>query len=145
MDDALRVRGVERIGNLVDGAYVRMVQRGRSFRFPPESAEGLRVVGEFVGQELQGDVAAELQVFRLIHHTHTPAADPAEDAVMGDGLPNDWTRVFHRAVILGCKSWASQRTEASTITSSRAAKLASESSRVPTRGMKNETQVENHR
>src|SRR5258708_20162044 len=75
--------------NLVDRAYVRMIQRGRSFRFPPESAEGLRVVGEFVGQELQGDVAAELQVFRLIHHTHTPAADPTGDPLIGDLLPND--------------------------------------------------------
>jgi hypothetical protein len=44
-------------------------------------------VGEVVGKELQGDVATELQVFRLIDHTHSPAADPAEDAVMGNRLP----------------------------------------------------------
>jgi len=34
----------------------------------------------------QGDVATELQVFRLIYNTHAPAADPAEDAVMGNRL-----------------------------------------------------------
>jgi len=32
-------------------------------------------------------VATELQVFRLIHHTHAPAADLAQDAVMRDRLP----------------------------------------------------------
>jgi hypothetical protein len=48
----------------------------------------LRVVGEFVGKELQGDVATELQVFRLVHDTHAPAADLAEDAVMGNRLPH---------------------------------------------------------
>ena len=30
---------------------------GRSLGFPLEAAEGLCVVGEFVGQELQGNVA----------------------------------------------------------------------------------------
>jgi hypothetical protein len=50
------------------------------------TAEGLCVVGEFVGQELQGHVAAQLEVFRLVHHTHTTATDLAEDAVMGNRL-----------------------------------------------------------
>jgi hypothetical protein len=34
-----------------------MIQRGRSFGFPLEAAEGLRLVGEVVGQELQCDMA----------------------------------------------------------------------------------------
>ena len=46
------------------------------------------VVGEFVGKELQGDVATELQVFRLVHHTHPAATNPAEYAVMRNRLPN---------------------------------------------------------
>jgi hypothetical protein len=44
-------------------------------------------MGEFVGKEFQGDVATELQVFRLIHNAHSPTPDPAEDAVMGNRLP----------------------------------------------------------
>jgi len=32
-------------------------------------------------------VATQLQVFGLVHHTHAPATDLAEDAVMGDRLP----------------------------------------------------------
>ena len=49
--------------NLVDRADVRMVQRGRGLGLPLETAEGLCVVGEFVGKELQCDAATELQVF----------------------------------------------------------------------------------
>jgi hypothetical protein len=55
----------------------------------------LRIVGEFVGKELQGDVTAELKVFRLIQHPHAATADPAEDAVMGDSLPNELGRRGH--------------------------------------------------
>lgn len=72
-----------------------MVQGGRSLGFPLESAEGLRVVGEFVGKKLEGDVATELQVFRLVHDTHAAAADFAEDAVMGNRLPNGLRRSGH--------------------------------------------------
>jgi hypothetical protein len=45
-------------------------------------------VGEFVGKELQSNVATELQVFRFVDHAHATATDLAEDAVMGDRLPN---------------------------------------------------------
>ncbi len=65
----------------------RVVQRGRGLGLPLESAEGLRIVGEVVGKEFQGDVATELEVFGFVHHTHSPAADPPENAVMGNRLP----------------------------------------------------------
>ena len=74
--------------NLVDRADVWVVQGGRGFGFPLETAEGLCVVGEFVGKKLQGDVATELEVFAFIDHAHAAPADPAEDAVMGDCLPH---------------------------------------------------------
>jgi hypothetical protein len=73
--------------DLVDRADVWVVQGGRSLGLPLKTAEGLSVVGKLVGKELQGDVATELEVFRLVHHTHAPAPDPAEDAVMGNRLP----------------------------------------------------------
>ena len=60
----------------------------RSLRFPLEPTEGLGVVGEIIGQELQGNMSTQLEVFRFIHHTHTTAADLAEDAVMGNHLPH---------------------------------------------------------
>ena len=46
------------------------------------------IIGEFVGKELQGDVATKLKVFRFIHNTHAPAADLAEYAVMRNRLPH---------------------------------------------------------
>ncbi len=67
--------------DFMDRADVRVVQRGRRLGLPLEAAEGLCVVGEFFRKELQSDVATELEVFGLIHHTHA-TADPAEDAVM---------------------------------------------------------------
>jgi hypothetical protein len=64
-----------------------VVQGRRSFRFPLETAKGLRIVGEFFGKELQGNMATESEVFRFLDHTHAPATDPAEDAVIGNRLP----------------------------------------------------------
>jgi hypothetical protein len=74
--------------DLVDCADVRVVQGGRSLGFSLEAAESLRIVGKFVGKELKGDVATELQVFGFVDDAHAPAADLAEDAVMGNRLPH---------------------------------------------------------
>jgi hypothetical protein len=87
--------------DFVDRADVRMVQRRRSLGLPLESAEGLRIVGEFFGEELQGKVTIELEVFRLIDHAHAPTADLAEDAVMGNRLTNGLGRRGHRLDMLG--------------------------------------------
>jgi hypothetical protein len=62
---------------LVDCADVRVVQGRGGFSFPLETAESLRIACKFVGQELQGDVATKLGVFRLVHHPHSSATDPA--------------------------------------------------------------------
>ena len=72
--------------NLIDGADVGVVQRGRGLGLPLKTAEGLSVFGELVGKELQGDVAAELQVFRLVHNTHPAAAQLLYNAIVRDGL-----------------------------------------------------------
>jgi CheY-like chemotaxis protein len=64
-------------------------------------AEGLCVVGEFVGQELQGDVATELEVFRFVDHTHTATADLAEDAVVGNRLTDGLGERVHRRECYG--------------------------------------------
>jgi hypothetical protein len=74
-------------------ADVRVVQRGRSLGFPLEAAERLCVVGEFVGKELQGNVATELQVFRLIHNPHGPR-DLAEDTVVRNALADHGVAVW---------------------------------------------------
>jgi hypothetical protein len=86
--------------NLVYRADVRVVQGGRSPGLPLETAEGWCVVGEFVGKELQCDVATELQVFRFVDHTHPTAANLAEDAVMGNRLSRGLGRSDHWAGML---------------------------------------------
>ena len=48
---------------------------------------GPSAVRQFVGEELQSDVPTKLHILCFIDHTHPAAADPAEDAVMGNGLP----------------------------------------------------------
>jgi hypothetical protein len=81
--------------NFVDRADVRVVQRGRSFGFALKTAEGLRIVCKFVGQELEGNKPSELEVFRFIDHAHASAADLADDAVMGNRLPHGLGRSGH--------------------------------------------------
>ena len=72
--------------NLVDGADVRMVQGGRSFRFALEAGEGLRVFCNVVGQEFERNEAAELHIFGFVDNTHAATAQLLDDAVVRDGL-----------------------------------------------------------
>ena len=72
--------------DFVDGTNVRVVQGRRGLGFPLKPAEGLRVVGEFVGKELQSDVAAQLEVLRLVHNTHPAPTQLLHYAVVRDGL-----------------------------------------------------------
>ncbi|HXW90498.1 MAG TPA: hypothetical protein VEK33_08120 [Terriglobales bacterium] len=63
--------------------------------------ESLCVVGKIIGKGLQSEVTTQLQVFRLVHHAHAPAADPAEDAVMGNRLPHGWWGCSHLRECVG--------------------------------------------
>jgi hypothetical protein len=55
------------IVNLMDRADIRMVQRG--------SGQCLRIFGNLIRQELQGNKAVQLHVFRLVDHTHPATAE----------------------------------------------------------------------
>jgi len=74
--------------NVVDRADVGMVERGRRLGLTLESLQGLPVLREFFRQELQGDGALELGVLGLIDHTHAPAAQLLQDAIVGYALAN---------------------------------------------------------
>jgi hypothetical protein len=71
-----KLHGDERLAfflvNLVDGADIGMVQRGRRLRFALKATQSLRVVRDFVRKELQSHKAVQLQVFGLIDHTIPP-------------------------------------------------------------------------
>jgi hypothetical protein len=83
-------------------------QGGRRSGFPLEATERLWVAGEFSGKKLQGNMATELQVFRLIHDTHAPTANLAEDAVMGNRLPYGLGGCAHWVEMLGVGSGVGQ-------------------------------------
>jgi len=72
--------------NLADRANVRMIQCGGSFGFALKTGECLLVLGYVVGQELEGDKAAEFNILSFVNHSHTAAAQLLNDAVMRDGL-----------------------------------------------------------
>ena len=91
--DAIQVlHGDERltvlIVDFVNRADVGMVESGRGARFALETAEGLRILGDFVGKKLKRDEAAEFQVFGFVDHAHAAAAKLFDDAVVRDGLAN---------------------------------------------------------
>src|SRR3954466_10420837 len=85
----------------VNCADVRMVQGGRCLCLPLKTTEGLRVIGEFVRQEFQRDMATQLHVFGLIHYPHAPATNLADDVVVGHRLPYRLERRGHWLDMLG--------------------------------------------
>ena len=70
-----------RLADLVDGDDVGVVERRGRARLLGESAEAVRDRGEGLGQELDGDVAAEVEVPRTVDLTHAPRAQLVEELV----------------------------------------------------------------
>jgi hypothetical protein len=91
-----KLHGDERVAvlvvNLLDRADIRMIQCRSSFGFALKAAEDLRVFGYLVGQELEGNKPAKLQVLGLVHHAHPTAAELLDDAVVRDGLADQLER-----------------------------------------------------
>jgi hypothetical protein len=76
------------IVDLVDRAYVGMIEsRGRP-GFALEPFKSLRVLGKSLGDKLQCDLTAQFCVLGLIDHAHPAATQPLDDVVVGDVLTN---------------------------------------------------------
>ncbi len=71
--------------DVVDGADARMIQRGRGLRFTLETAQGLRIAGNFIGKKFQRDETMKTRVFGFVDDAHASAAKFFDDAVMRDG------------------------------------------------------------
>jgi hypothetical protein len=67
-----------------------------------EAFKGFSIFRKVVGKEFQDHEATKFAVLGLVHHAHPAATESFNDAVVGDGLPKEWLRVRHGAVILGC-------------------------------------------
>jgi hypothetical protein len=63
-----------------------VIQGGRRLRFTLESAQGLRIAGNLIGQELQCDKTVQPRIFRLEDDAHTAAPEFLDDTVVRDGL-----------------------------------------------------------
>jgi hypothetical protein len=74
--------------DIVDGAYIGMIQGGSGLRFPLEAPQRLGITGNFFGQELEGNEAMQPRIFGLINHSHATATESLDDAVVRDGLAN---------------------------------------------------------
>jgi hypothetical protein len=60
--------------------------------------------GELLGQDFEGDVTAEADVFGAINDAHTTAAELIEDAVMGERLADHpWEKDSRPEYIWGRK------------------------------------------
>jgi hypothetical protein len=70
----------------MDGTDVGVLERGRRLRFEDEAGLGIRVGVKVWGQELDGDVAIELGVERLVDDAHPTLAQLLEYFVVGNGL-----------------------------------------------------------
>ena len=95
-DDVLECRAVEKFHgdegaaviftDVVDGADIRVIERGGGAGFTLEPIERLGIVSEIVGKKFESDEAAEASVFSFVDDAHSAAAEFFDDAVMRDGL-----------------------------------------------------------
>ena len=82
------------LADVVDRADVRMVQRRGGARLALEALERLRVARQLARQELERDLAAEARVLGAVDDTHAAAAEPVEDAVVGEDLIDQRLRII---------------------------------------------------
>ena len=88
------------LADIMNGADVGMIQRGRGSSLALEPAQRLTVAGEFVRQELQRDEAMEPGVLRFVNHAHSAAAKLLDDAVVGERLADQGIGALRRVVVL---------------------------------------------
>src|SRR5579872_824004 len=74
-----------RFTDVVDGAYIGMVQRTGGASLAAESADRGWILREPLGQELQRNQATESNVASFVNHSHSAASELFENAVVRDG------------------------------------------------------------
>jgi hypothetical protein len=73
--------------NAVNGADVLMIQRGEEVRFTFESREPIGVARKSLGQDLDGDVAAERGIAGTLDLAHATRPEAASDLECADPRP----------------------------------------------------------
>ena len=88
-DEGMAVRFI----NVMNGADVGMVERGRCLCLTPEALEHSLIASDSFRQKLEGDEAAKLRIFSSEHDAHPAAAQFFQNAIVGDRAA-DWKLVF---------------------------------------------------
>ena len=70
--------------DLVDGADVRVVERGDGLRLVDQALPGLLAAGDCVGQHLDGHFAAKRAVLRQKDFAHPARAELTDDPVVAE-------------------------------------------------------------
>ena len=79
----------------VDAGDAGVLQRGQGAGFAVEAGQPLRIPGHFGGENLDGDVPAELGVAGAVHLAHAAFAEGGGDFVVGKGFADqDGLRKF---------------------------------------------------
>ncbi len=68
----------------IDGRDAGVIQRREQTRFALEAPQSFGIVGEGVGENLDGDVAAQARVAGAIHLAHAACADLLDDFVASE-------------------------------------------------------------
>ena len=91
---SMAMNGVPRVlGDFVDGADVRMIERRGGPRFAAEPFDRGRVGVDRRGQELQRHLASERQILGEVDNAHPAAAKQRLDSVVSNGVTGvqcDW-------------------------------------------------------
>ena len=79
----------------MDRGDVRVIERGEHLRFALEARQALRIGGEHLRQDLQGDVAPEPRVAGAIDLAHPAGPERTDDFVEANALASrqchvDW-------------------------------------------------------
>jgi hypothetical protein len=65
----------------VDGGDARVIERREHLRLALEAGDAIRILGEQIGQDLDGHVAPERRVGGAPHHPHPALADLLDQPV----------------------------------------------------------------
>ena len=84
--------GAPRLLDAVYASDVGVVEAGQHLRFPLEPRKSIRIIGEGVRQNLQGDLAVELGVGGLPDLPHPAFANEGGHVVAPYALESHWVR-----------------------------------------------------
>jgi hypothetical protein len=83
--------------DVIDSADVGVIQGRGSLCFATEAQQGLRIFGDVLRQELEGDETMESRVLSLVHHSHSTTTKFLNDSVVRDGLTDHWREILRES------------------------------------------------